>query len=57
MYLEHLRRKKRDDVKKRAHTANVEAKLEGAFKNKKIKITIDFDRKNCNIIKSIAHEN
>ena len=37
MHLERLR-KKRDDVKKRTHTANVEAKLEEAFKNKKIKI-------------------
>ena len=33
---------------------NVETKIEDAFKNKKIKTTIDFHKKECNSIKSIA---
>ena len=40
--------------KKRKLTKNGEIKLEDAFKNKKIKTMIDFDRKQCNSIKSIA---
>ena len=32
----------------------MEIKLEDAFKNKKIKTIIDFDRKECNSIKPIA---
>ena len=40
--------------KKRKLTKNGEIKLEDAFKNKKIKTMIDFDRKQCNSIKYIA---
>ena len=40
--------------KKRKLTRDVETKLEDAFKNKKIKTMIDFDKNECNSIKSIA---
>ena len=40
--------------KKRKLTRDVEKKLEDAFKNKTIKTIIDFDKNECNSIKSIA---
>ena len=40
--------------KKRKLTRDVETKLEDAFKNKKIKTMIDFDKNECNSIKSLA---
>ena len=43
--LEALEKKERKS-KKRKLTKNVETKLEDAFKNKKIKTLIDFDKKN-----------
>ena len=51
--LEVLQKKERKS-KKRKLTKNVEGKLEDAFKSKKIKTMIDFDRKQCNSIKSVA---
>ena len=51
--LEALKKKERKS-KKRKLSRDVETKLEDAFKNKKIKTMIDFDRKECNSIKSIA---
>ena len=42
--LEALEKKERKS-KKRKLTKNIETKLEDAFKNKKIKTMIDFDRK------------
>ena len=41
-------------MKKRKITTDVETKLEDAFKNKKIKTMIDFDKNECNSIKLIA---
>ena len=51
--LEVLQKKERKS-KKRKLTKNVEGKLEDAFKSKKIKTMIDFDRKQCNSIKSVT---
>ena len=51
--MEALEKKERKS-KKRKLTKNIETKLEDAFKNGKIKTMIDFDRKECNSIKSIA---
>ena len=51
--LEFLKKNERKS-KKRKLTSDVETKLEDAFKNKKIKIMIDFDKNECNCIKSIA---
>ena len=50
--LETLKKKERKSKKKK-HTRDVKIKLEDGFKNKKIKIMIDLDRKECNNIKSI----
>ena len=50
--LEALKKKERKP-RRRKRIRDVEAKLEGAFKNKKIKTMIDFDGKECNSIKSI----
>ena len=49
-----LRLLKERKSKKKKLTKNVETKLEDAFKNKKIKTMTDFDRRECNSIKSIA---
>ena len=51
MHLKLLKRKK-EHRKKKKHTRDVKIKLEDGFKNKKIKIMIDLERKECNNIKS-----
>ena len=51
--LESLKKKERKS-KKWKLTRDVEAKLGDSFKNKKLKTLIDFDKNECNIIKSKA---
>ena len=51
MYLRLLKRKK-ENLKTENSLKKTETKLEDAFKNKKIKTMIDFDREECNSIKS-----
>ena len=52
MHLKASRKEKKS--KKRKLTKDVEAKLDDAFKRKKIKTIIDFDQNKCNSIKLIV---
>ena len=46
--------KKKEKIKKRKLTKDLETKLDDAFKNKKIKTKTDFDQNECNSVKSIV---
>ena len=47
-----MSKRKRNKIKKRKITKHFDSQVQDAIKNKKIKTNIDFDKSNCNSIKS-----